>query len=205
MAEWVTQKEAARRETAAGRPISQPNVSRYLSRHAGDVPVELNDGGMVVRLDYETFAAHRSGNLGVLDKAAGRAAVRPRTPAPVHAAQADATTRKRLAEAERAEIELAARKGELIARATVRRAIQSAGLRFVQALERRRRVLAARVAGVEEVRAVEATLKAADRELLDALVDDLAAAAAALEQGEADADPAARGFPAGHLEPAGLN
>lgn len=222
--DWVTQTEAAARETAAGRPLTQGNVSRYLVRWAGEIPVERDDRGRIARLCYRTFAEHRAGNLGVADKLQTRqdapaplfsaplapvsAPPQAREATPVDPRAAEASTRKRMAEAERAEIALQEQKRLLIPRQAAIRAVETAGTRFVQGLERRRRTLAQRLVGLDDVRAVETLLKEADRALLEALVQDLTAVATGLttaESGEEEGQQARSSLDSGfstRLEPA---
>jgi hypothetical protein len=169
---WVSQSEAARLETAAGRPVAQSSISRFLDSNP-DVPTRRTAAGKVQFVDYEALSLARGASLSVQDKLAGRERHAP----PAHVSPEpprDATSRKRAAEAENAELNLAERKGEVISRAAVTMAVEAAGAAFVQALERRRKPLAQRVATLGDVRAVELELKSADREMLSAVAELLA-------------------------------
>lgn len=170
---WVSQKEAAELETRAGRACVQSSISRFLARNT-DVPVRRGPSGAVQMVEYNALAAARAASLPVQDRQAAQPGrVEPAEFAP----GARAPSRKRQIEDELLEMQLAEKKGQLVSRASVQSAVETAGLAFVQALDRRRRVLATRLAGVEDVREVELAMKAADRELLETLAGDLAAAA----------------------------
>lgn len=174
---WVSQSEAARLETEAGRPLAQSSVSRFLARNP-DVPVQRNSSGAVAFVDYDALVNARRGSLAVQDSREARfEAPGGQERPPARSDEGSAATRKRAAEAELAEIGLAERKRELISRAAVQLAIQTAGLAFSQGLDRTRRGTAQRVAGIEDVRAVELALKERDRDLLNALVTALNGAA----------------------------
>lgn len=183
--QWVTQSEAARRETAAGRAVTQSSISRFLEANP-DVPVERGPNGRVRRVDYQALVAARMGSLSVLDKLAERQAAAPLLEQP--ARPAAPSNRKRELEEEKLELDLAERKGEVVDRAAVLMAVESAGLAFVQALERRRRGLAQQLEGVTDVRAIELALKAADRVLLEDLSKALAGAAEGLTAAPAEGD-----------------
>jgi hypothetical protein len=171
---WVSQSEAARLEAAAGRPVNQSSISRFLATNP-DVPVQRGPSGNITLVEYGALSRARGGSLAVQDKLIDRGGVAPR---PITGA--NSTERKRAAEAETAELNLAERKGQLVARESVVSAIETAGVAFTQALERRRRKLATEVAGIADARAVELAIKAADRELLQAIVADLQGAASDL-------------------------
>jgi hypothetical protein len=181
--DWVTQSEAARRETAAGRPISQSNVQRYLLRNP-ELPRRHRPDGRLVGLDYASFSAHRASNLFSADQlsrhpraprlsapAAASAAAAPAAASPPASAPAadDPGLRKRRADAERAELQLAELRRDVLPRPAVLAAIEAAALAVTQELDRRRRGLAQRLTGLDDPRALEAQLKTADRELLSLL------------------------------------
>lgn len=178
---WVTQSDAARRETDAGRPVTQSSISRFLSANP-DVPVRRSASGSVQAVEYNALAAARQESLGVQDKlfARGDAAPAPAA-APAVVPMAPAGSRKRQLEEERLELDLAERKGELLDRSAVQMALEAAGVAFVQGLERRRRALATEMTGVTDLRAAELAIKASDRLLLAQLAKDLAKAAEGLE------------------------
>lgn len=175
---WVSQSEAARLETAAGRPVAQSSISRFLDANP-DVLVQRGPTGKVTVVEYGALARARASSLSVNDKLVGRATEPVADLAPTVRGAVDAAARKRAADAERAELDLAERKRELLSRSAVLQLIEAAGATFIQGLERRRRTLAQKVAGVEDVRLVEHELKSADRTLLEAFVTDLTAASAA--------------------------
>lgn len=169
---WVSQSEAADLETQAGRPVSQSRVSRFLADNP-DVPVQRAPGGFVRFVEYNALRAARAASLSVQDKLS----LRETPPAqPKGFPTQDGTARKRNADAETAELNLAERKGELLSRDAAHAAIETAGATFLQGLERRRRGLAQKIVGITDPRAVELELKASDRVLLEALVTDLSAA-----------------------------
>lgn len=176
--DWVTQSEAARRETAAGRPISQSNVQRYLVRNP-ELPRRHRPDGRLTGLEYNAFSAHRATNLFSADQlsrhpraprpAVPQVPVQPVAVVPAAPAADDPGLRKRRADAERAELQLAELRRDVLPRAAVLAAIESAALAVTQELDRRRRGLAQRLTGLDDPRALEAQLKAADRELLSVL------------------------------------
>ena len=173
---WVSVSEAARLEADAGRPVNKSSISRFLQANT-DVPVQRDHGGRVDRVDYGKLVAARTASLAVQDRFSSRAEA-PQVPRPPQGfAQQSATDRKRAADAERAELDLAERKGQVLSRDAAVSAIEAAGVTFVQALERRRRTLAQKLTAVADTRAVELELKSADRSLLETLVVDLHAAA----------------------------
>jgi hypothetical protein len=169
---WLTVTEAAARAGA-----NKSSISRFLAKNA-DVPVKRNAAGAVVQVEYEALRAARAGSLSVLDSAETRGAAVQAHPAPAAVpATAPQSSRRREIQDELAEIELGQRKGELISRKAVLGAVEAAGVALTQALERRRRALAGKLAGVNDVRAVELELKASDRLLLAALTAELQRAA----------------------------
>ena len=172
---WVGISEAAALEAAAGRPVNKSSVSRFIAGNP-DIPVQRMPNGSVKFIEYGAFVAARTTSLSVQDKLSLRDPGPNPVRDPVAQLPTDSTARKRAADAEKAELDLAERKGDLLSRAAAIQAVEAAGAAFVQALERRRRTLAQRLAGLDDPRAVEHELKAADRSLLEALVTDLNAA-----------------------------
>lgn len=174
---WVSVSEAAALETQAGRSVNKSSISRFIARN-DDLPVKRDAQGRVKEVDYDALVAARSESLSVQDS-------REVFPAPVPAAApAPAGSRKRALEEEKLELDLAERKGEVLARASVTMAIEAMGVAFTQALERRRRNLATEIAGIVDVRAAEATLKTADRKLLENLVTELTKLAQGFDEQE---------------------
>lgn len=168
---WVSQSEAAR---LLG--VAQSSISRFIAANS-DVPVKRNDRGRVETVEFNALRAARGESISVQDKAAEREAVQ-QPPAPGVRGVVEATRRN--VRDELAELDLAERKGEVLPRASVQSAIETAGLNFVQGLERRRQALATKLTGMTDRRAVELELKAADRQLMEALVRDLTRAAAGM-------------------------
>lgn len=174
---WVSQSEAAR---LLG--VAQSSISRFIAANP-DVPVRRNDRGSVAEVEFNALAEARGSSLSVQDKAAER------TP---FVAQPEQIPFERAIEQPRRqnlrdvvlELDIAERKGELLDRQSVQTAVETAGLAFAQALERRRRSLASRIAGMTEAREIELELKSEDRKVMEALVADLTRAAEGLVVGE---------------------
>ena len=183
---WVTVSEAARLEGLDGRAVNKSSISRFIDRNA-DVPVRRDARGRVQEVDYDALAEARRGSLAVADS---RPAGLPFAPSPQ--APAAPASRKRALEEEKLELDLAERKAEVLSRAATVMAVETAGLAFVQSLERRRRGLANKLEG-RPAREIELELKAADRALLEGLAKDLAGAAAGvtMEPMEEDVEPVA--------------
>lgn len=172
---WVSQSEAAR---LLG--VAQSSISRFIAANA-DVPVKRNERGAVQTVEFNALAEARGGSLSVQDKAAERAApVMDQIPF----VEAVAQPRRQNLRDVVLELDIAERKGELLPRQSVQSAIETAGLAFSQALDRRRRSLAGRLSGLTDTRAIELELKAADRLVMEALVADLTRAAEGLVIGE---------------------
>lgn len=192
MTRWVTVSEAARLEGLDGRSVNKSSISRFIDRNA-DVPVRRDARGRVQEVDYDALAEARRGSLAVADS---RPAGLPFAQLP-QAAAAPAS-RKRALEEEKLELDLAERKAEVLSRAATVMAVETAGLAFVQALERRRRGLANKLEG-RTAREIELELKTADRALLEGLAKDLAGAAAGvtIEPMAEDVEPIADDAEAG--------
>lgn len=168
--EWITVTEAAARESAAGRKITKGNVSRYLKRFS-ELPVRKDTNDRVVQVEYAALRAHRETSVQVDDKQTAMAEAAPRG-ASTAPAPPSASDRKRAAEAERAELELAARKGELISRATVTRAIADIGVALSQAIDRAALPLAQRLEGLD-TRAAELEIKRTFRDMQTSVAQQL--------------------------------
>lgn len=175
---WVSQSDAAKRETAAGRPVTQSSISRFIAANP-DVPVRRNGSGAVQAVEYNALAAARLGSLGVLDRLAERSAA----PAPQPQASSSPSNRKRQLEEEKLELDLAERKGEVLSRAAVAAAWEATGVAIQQSLERSLRARANQLLGITDLRAMELALKASDRELLQTLSRALADAAGEMADG----------------------
>jgi hypothetical protein len=169
---WVSQSEAAR---LLG--VAQSSISRFIAANS-DVPVKRSGRGNVETVEFNALTLARGGSLAVQDKVAEREAVNTKTAPGVRGGEEPVRRNMR---DEVLALDLAERKGEVLARASVQSAVEGAGLAFVQALERRRRQLASKLAEMSDLRAVELELKASDRLLMEALVRDLTRAAAGLE------------------------
>lgn len=170
---WVSQSEAARRESEAGRPVAQSSISRFIAGNP-DLPVRRNVAGQVQAVEYNALAAARRESLGVQDKLLARAeAEGPQTAAGAVVPMAQPGSRKRQLEEERLELDLAERKREVFDRSAVEMALESIGVTVMQGLERRRRALATEMAEVGDIRTAEIAIKASDRLLLDGLVREL--------------------------------
>lgn len=193
---WVSQKEAAELETRAGRACVQSSISRFLARNP-DVPVRRGPNGAVQVVEYNALAAARAASLPVHDRQAAQTWSEPAEPVERGGRQ---PSRKRQLEDELLEMQVGEKRKTLISRAAVQMAVETAGLAFAQAMERRRRVLAGKIAGVEDAREVELALRASDRDLLEALAGDLTAAAEGLTAPDVRAALASGGEEAG--EPA---
>lgn len=181
---WVSQSEAARL-----MGVAQSSISRFLAANP-DVPVKRNDRGAVKEVEFNALAEARGSSLSVQDKAAERTpfvSSSPSSQLPFEEA-VEQPRRKNLRDVV-LEMDIAERKGELIDRQSAQSAIETAGLKFVQALDRRRRSLAGRLAGLSSAREIELKLKAEDRELMEALVADLIRAADGLVMGELEESP----------------
>lgn len=170
---WVSQSEAARRESEAGRPVAQSSISRFISGNP-DLPVRRNAAGQVQAVEYNALAAARRESLGVQDKLFARSeAEAPQMAAGAVVPMAQPGSRKRQLEEERLELDLAERKGEVLDRSAVEMALESVGVTIMQGLERRRRALATELAAIGDIRTAEIAIKASDRLLLDGLVREL--------------------------------
>jgi hypothetical protein len=182
---WVTQSEAARLLS-----VAQSSISRFIAANA-DVPVRRNGRGHVETVEFNALVEARGGSLSVQDKAAEKAVAPPAPAADRPFEDAAATPRRRDLRDVVLELDIAERKGELLDRQAMQTAIETAGLSFSQALDRRRRSLASRFASMTEAREIEIELKSEDRKLMEALVHDLIRAAEGLEVGlEESAAPA---------------
>lgn len=184
---WLSVSEAA-----GELGCNKSSISRFLAKNP-DVAVRRNAAGQVVSVDYTALVMARSGSLAVQDHADRAAA--PSAPARAAPPQALATapvgSRRREIQDELAEIDLAERKGQLISRTAAFAAIEAAGVALVQALEQRRRPLAQRLAGLNDVRTLETELKTADRALQAKLADALRSVSLVDEGEEAPQDAAA--------------
>lgn len=170
---WVSQSEAARRESEAGRPVAQSSISRFIAGNP-DLPVRRNAAGQVQAVEYNALVAARRESLGVQDKLFARAeAEGAQSPAGAVVPMAPAGSRKRQLEEERLELDLAERKSEVLDRSAVEMALESVGVTVMQGLERRRRALATEMAALGDIRTAEIAIKASDRRLLDGLVREL--------------------------------
>jgi hypothetical protein len=118
--------EAARRLTEAGDRISRPGLSIYLSQHA-EAGLFVEEAGRRV-VDFERLVAHRAENIRIRAKPSPSPAAddpRPAAKAPsvrFSGTQADGAARKAMADAELRELDLAERRGELVAASEVDRA-----------------------------------------------------------------------------------
>lgn len=170
---WVSVSDAARLEAEAGRAVNKSSISRFLDRNP-DVPVRRDNAGRVREVEYGALANARASSLSVQDS---RALAPTSAPVAVPSSAAQGGSRKRALEEEKLELDLAERKGELLSRMAVAMAWETAGVAFVQALERRRRKLVSEIAGMSDLRAAEIAMKTADRKLLEQLAKELGAMA----------------------------
>ena len=162
---WVSQSEAARRETAAGRRVTQSSISRLLDANP-DVPVQRGANGKVRLVEYGALASARRQSLSARDDLAGRA---PSSAAPAASDPMGPSARQRAAQAALSELRLAQRKAALVSVEAVALALETAEPLFRQALEDRRPQLAERLSKMADFRAVETELKASDRAMLQAV------------------------------------
>jgi hypothetical protein len=178
---WVTQSEAARE-----LGVAQSSISRFLTANP-DVPVKRNASGKISEVEFHALAEARSGSLSVQDKAAEREYAEPSSPPQnLPFEQAVKTPRRKDLRDEMLEMDIAERKGELLPRASIQSAVETAGLAFTQALDQRRRSLASRVAMLTDTREIELLIRADDRKLMEAIVKKLTSAADGLVIGEAE-------------------
>src|ERR1044072_6638625 len=105
----VSQSEAARHED-----VAQSSISRFLTQNP-DVPVRKTSSSRVQWVELNALSAARGGWLFVQDKQLQR-----EEPAPtVRQIASRSTARERAAEAERAVLDLAERKGEVVSKDAV--------------------------------------------------------------------------------------
>jgi hypothetical protein len=128
MNDWCSQSEAAQRLSADGEAVSQQQISRYLQRYP-EIPRREANNGQPMLVDFAALAAHRRQNIAVQEAKAAK-----------NAGDGDEASelrlRERRANAEKAELELARARDELIPRASVLRAIQTAAVALEQTQRR---------------------------------------------------------------------
>ncbi len=166
---WVSQSEAARRETAAGRRVTQSSISRLLDANP-DVPVQRGANGKVRLVDYRALARVRLKSLPARDDLDGRA---PSSTAPATSEEMGPSARQRAAQAALSELRLAQRKAALVSVEAVALALETAEPVFRQAMEDRRASLAERILQMGDVRTVELELRVSDRAMLQAIAAQL--------------------------------
>ena len=162
---WVSQSEAARRETAAGRPVTQSSISRLLDVNP-EVPVQRGANGKVRLVEYGALARARGLSRSVQGNLVGEAVA---SPAPAASDPMTPSARQRAAQASLSELRLAQRKAALVSMEAVELALGTAEPLFRQAMEDRRPQLAERLSKMADFRAVETELKASDRAMLQAV------------------------------------
>lgn len=187
---WCSVGEAVTRLADLGDAITQQSLTKYLNRYAeiGRRPSERD--ARVTEVDFEALAKHRAANAK-----AGSAG--PKKRGRRDAAAEDMRLRERRAVVELREFQLAERKGELVTRAEVLRAIHAASVALKQTLQRTRFERAELLDAASDVRAKAAALVTQDDALLAAFADALAAfeGERSADDGESGAEPDASGDP----------
>lgn len=178
-ADWCSLEDSRRRLAAIGDVVSHQTLSEYVRKHAEEIPHAPGRGRSGMRIDYAALARHRGENIVVKDRAASTEADPAR----------DARNRERAANASLREFELAHRRGELIPRADVVRAVAGAGVALNQVLQRTRHERAAALKASKDARECMALLIEQDTALQQALADALQALGGA-QQDDDDSDAA---------------
>lgn len=168
--DWCSQSEAARRLTADGDTISQQQISRYLDRWP-EIPRRPGENGQPMQVDYAALKLHRTQNVIVQERSGGKSG----------AADDEAAAlrfRERSAAAELKELELARARDEVIPRAAVQRAIESAAVALMQTHRRTRFERADALEATPDQRAKVALLENQDSAVEAAFAQALAELAA---------------------------
>lgn len=113
--EWVSISKATALLNEDGDPVERSVLSRYVTQHADALETRIR--GRQTQVRFDQLAAHRQENIRLAKPLGESAGEGRRTES-----QATATARKITAEAELKEMEVAARRGELMPRAEVDRA-----------------------------------------------------------------------------------
>lgn len=165
--DWCSLAEARKRLAAAGDDVSQQVLTEYLQQHA-EIPRQPGRGRSGMRVDYDALARHRAGNIRVQDHASTRGVQHD-------ADAAELRRRERLAAAELKEFQLSERRGELVARSEVVRALHAAAVALNQLLQRTRFERAEALEGAVGARTKTTVLITQDEAALTAFADALTA------------------------------
>jgi hypothetical protein len=163
---WCSQSEAAQRLTDAGDPVSQQQISRYLTTWP-EIPRKAGENGQPMLVDFEALKRHRAENIRVQEKSSTKSAGDDDD-------SAELRRRERLAQTELRELELAKARDEVIPRAAVDRAIQAAAVALQQAHRRSRFERADALEATNDTRAKVALLTEQDSAVEAAFAQALA-------------------------------
>ncbi len=163
---WCSLEDARRRLADRGDVVSNQALSLYLKTYP-EIPRRTGRGRAGMRVDFDALASHRAESIRVQDRAGPSA----------EEAAADIRLRERRALAGLREFQLAERKGELITRTEVLRAVHGAAVSLTQLLQRTRYERAEALEGASGARAKAALLLEQDEAAQRAFSDALAALA----------------------------
>jgi hypothetical protein len=180
---WYSTAETRERLAADGDQISQPGLTQYLNRFPEIPRRQSATDARVTEIDFEALVKHRAENVRTQD----RQAAAPRRNPEAEALQ----LRERRAGAELKEFQLAERRGELVPRAEVVRAVQAAAVALTQSLQRSRFERAEALEGAAGVRGKTSVLITQDEAALAAFADALTALAGAGANDDGDSGDAA--------------
>lgn len=191
---WCSTAEARRRLGEIGDTISQPGLTQYLNRFPEIPRRQSATDARVTEVDIEALLKHRTDNVRSREKQAKAAESARRNP------EAEKLQlRERRASAELKEFQLAERRGELVPRSEVARAVQTAAVALQQLLQRTRFERAEALEGASGVRAKTSVLITQDEAALTAFADALQALAGA--GANDDGDDGANGSAGDAAEP----
>lgn len=183
---WCSTAEAVLRLAEAGDKISQQRLTKYIGQFPEIGRRTSAADARVTEIDFEALLDHRRANAHVAEHKAKRGGRR-------NAEADDLRMRERRAQAELREFQLAERKGELVTRAEVLRALHGAGVALTQVLQRSRFERADALQRAPDARAKASLLEKQDEALQQAFADALKALSGADttedgdETGDADA------------------
>jgi hypothetical protein len=174
---WCSTAEAVTRLAEAGDKISQQALTKYITTHP-DIPRRPSTSdARVTEIEFTALTAHRAANVIAGERKAKRTGRR-------NPEADDLRMRERRATAELREFQLAERKGELVTRAEVLRAVHGAGVALAQVLQRSRFERADALQRAPDARTKASLLEKQDVALQQAFADALRA----LSNGDASQD-----------------
>lgn len=186
---WCSVGEAVTRLAEAGDKISQQALTKYLDKFA-EIPRRPSEADARVTLvDFEALAKHRAENPRNKGVEGAKRGGRRNSEAE------QMRLRERKAIVELREFQLAERKGELVTRAEVLRAMSAASVALTQAFQRTRYERAEALEAAPDARAKAALLIEQDEAIQAAFADALGAltGAGATHDGEREGESDAGG------------